>query len=344
MTGSKENTSLPKEVDTRVEPTAFEANSKQRCVLCDNDHYCYLFSAKDQIIKAVCHRTDHAPEGWDRTGTAKDGRGIFTKRGAPQTRKYFPGYITLTPKAIGGEQSWDAPFWRAPAPEWKDTGFQDSGGKEQVIYYEYPDPIDGHPLGRVERKQWSDRRKVYSYQGRKPKSKQITPQHWVGTPEAGDWKPKKGERVWPLYREMDKGFTLAYNRKIIESLLRAKGIRQASQKFHLNEDVSRAWERAKLTGNNQYLNPVETQSRQCFELPAELLKNHSENFEDENLDPLRSTRDLGGWDGLQTQSGLETLKCSEVDLLNYTQITQIHSAKNKVSMSTKIFREWIEWI
>jgi hypothetical protein len=203
MTGSKENTSLPKEVDTRVEPTAFEANSKQRCVLCDNDHYCYLFSAKDQIIKAVCHRTDQAPEGWDRTGTAKDGRGIFTKRGAPQTRKYFPGYITLIPKAIGGEQSWDAPFWREAAPEWKETGIADATAKEQVIHYLYPDPIDGKPLGRVERMQWSDRRKVYSYQGRKPKTKLIIPQHWVGTPEAGDWKPKKGERVWPLYREQE---------------------------------------------------------------------------------------------------------------------------------------------
>jgi hypothetical protein len=203
MTGSKENTSLPKEVDTRVEPTAFEANSKQRCVLCDNDHYCYLFSAKDQIIKAVCHRTDQAPEGWDRTGTAKDGRGIFTKRGAPQTRKYFPGYITLIPKAIGGEQSWDAPFWREAAPEWKETGIADATAKEQVIHYLYPDPIDGKPLGRVERMQWSDRRKVYSYQGRKPKTKLIIPQHWVGTPEEGSWKPKKGERVWPLYREQE---------------------------------------------------------------------------------------------------------------------------------------------
>lgn len=160
-----------------------------------------MTDGKGTITKAVCQWTEESPTGWDRTGTAKDGRGIYTKRGAPQSRKYFPGYIQLTPKQCGGEKHWDAPFYREEIPQWKDTGINDpNGAKEQIIHYYYP-AVDGTPLGRIERIQWTDRRKIYE---KNRKTKQIRPQHWVGTPDEGNWNPKgKGERPWPLYREQE---------------------------------------------------------------------------------------------------------------------------------------------
>jgi hypothetical protein len=198
------NKNLSKDVSLQTEPTAFEASKKEPCPLCGHETYCYLFaSATGQLIKAVCQWTDEPPNGWDRTGTAKDGRPIFTKRGAPQNRKYFPSYIQLSPRACGGEKSWDDPHWREELAQWEDTEIKDAkGNREQVIYYNYP-AIDRTPLGRVERKQWTDRRAVYETTGRKAKTKQIRPQHWVGTPEEGLWSYKKGDRPWPLYRETE---------------------------------------------------------------------------------------------------------------------------------------------
>jgi hypothetical protein len=198
------NKNLSKDVSLQTEPTAFEASKKEPCPLCGHETYCYLFaSAAGQLIKAVCQWTDEPPNGWDRTGTAKDGRPIFTKRGAPQNRKYFPSYIQLAPRSCGGEKSWDDPRWREELAQWEDTGIKDANGnREQVIYYNYP-AIDRTPLGRVERKQWTDRRAVYESKGRKLKTKQIHPQHWVGTAEVGVWTYKKGDRPWPLYRETE---------------------------------------------------------------------------------------------------------------------------------------------
>lgn len=191
-----------KNPSTEGEQQSFEANRNTPCPLCSHDHFCYLVTdGKGTITKAVCQWTEETPEGWDRTGTAKDGRGIYTKRGAPQSRKYFPGHIKLNPKQCGGEKHWDAPFYREPIPQWKDTGANEPNGpKEQLIHYYYP-AVDGSPLGRIERIQWTDRRKVYE---KNRKSKQIRPQHWVGTPEKGEWSSKgKGERPWPLYREQE---------------------------------------------------------------------------------------------------------------------------------------------
>lgn len=203
VSAPKKNQNLSVDVSPQAEPTAFEASKKDPCPLCGHETYCYLFSTGNgDIIKAVCQWTDEPPNGWDRTGTAKDGRPIFTKRGAPQNRKYFPRFIQLTPRACGGEKSWDDPYWREEIPQWEDTGIKSGSHKEQVIYYYYP-AVDRSPLGRIERKQWTDRRAVYESKGRKLKTKQIHPQHWVGTPEEGIWRYKKGDRPWPLYREQE---------------------------------------------------------------------------------------------------------------------------------------------
>jgi hypothetical protein len=192
--------SPPKGVNPKVEPTAFEANRKEPCPLCARDHFCYLFSNGQQLIKAVCQWTDESPSGWDRTGTAKDGRGIFTNRSAPQDRKFFPKFISLTPRTCGGEKHWDDPYWRAEIPHWTDTGIKEPNGpKEQVIHYEYP-AVDTSPLGRVERVQWTDRRKVYM---KGHKTKLVFPKYWVPSSEGGAWINGKGDRPWPLYREQE---------------------------------------------------------------------------------------------------------------------------------------------
>lgn len=204
MTQITTKDTLPQGIGRGAETSAFEASKAQPCPLCGNESYCYLFTGTDgAFTKAVCQWTDEPPNGWDRTGTAKDGRPIFTRRGAPQNRKYFPSYIQLSPRACGGEKSWDDPQWREELVQWEDTEIKDANGnREQVIYYYYP-AVDRSPLGRIERKQWTDRRAVYQSKGRKLKTKQIHPQHWVGTPEEGVWSYKKGDRPWPLYRETE---------------------------------------------------------------------------------------------------------------------------------------------
>ncbi len=92
--------------------TAFQASRATPCPLCDRDHYCFLFpSDEGQIIKVVCQWTDTAPEGWDRTGTAKDGRGVFTKQGYRRIqRKHYPEFIHLAPKPVPTD-----------IPQWQDT-------------------------------------------------------------------------------------------------------------------------------------------------------------------------------------------------------------------------------
>jgi hypothetical protein len=78
-----------------------------------------------------------------------------------------------------------------------------TGAKEQQIEYLYPDE-DGNPRGRVVRCQWTDRRPVYDDRGRKLKSKQIRPSHWVGAPTSGFWNDRgKGDKPWILYREAE---------------------------------------------------------------------------------------------------------------------------------------------
>lgn len=92
--------------------TAFQATAQNHCPLCDRDHYCYLFpDDAGQIIKAICQWTEEPPEGWDKTGIAKDGRGIFTKQGYRRIqRKHYPEFIQLHPKPVPSD-----------IPQWQDT-------------------------------------------------------------------------------------------------------------------------------------------------------------------------------------------------------------------------------
>ncbi|NER83305.1 MAG: hypothetical protein F6K42_27890, partial [Leptolyngbya sp. SIO1D8] len=73
-----------------------------------------------------------------------------------------------------------------------------------------------------------------------------------------------------IWNVMDKEFELAYNRKVIQRLLVGIGAEpQSKQRFHANEDVSKAYER----GNAAEVHEV---VRKCIEIPYEQLRKHSE--------------------------------------------------------------------
>ena len=177
-----------------------EANRQTPCPLCNHDHYCFLIQgSQGQIDKAVCQWTDEAPEGWDRTGTAKDGRGIFTRRGAKRKRAHFPDEIALVV-----EQRGDIPQWQDHLLDMRGDPIaleRKYNAQELVIEYFYPDPNTKQPIGKVVRRQWSDRRRVYD-QGRK--TKHVRPWHWASNEDGGWWSDRgKGDKTWPLYREAE---------------------------------------------------------------------------------------------------------------------------------------------
>jgi hypothetical protein len=149
-------------------------------------HYCYLMSNDlSEVVKVICQwaDTETLPENWNRTGTARDGRGIYTKDGYRQSkRRGYPNCVKLTPVDRG-----DFPQWRVLN--------KDGGEHEKEIEYFYPSDT-GAPLGKVVRRQWSDRRRVYE-QNRKTKA--IRPWHWT----TDGWVPGKGDRPWGLYREQE---------------------------------------------------------------------------------------------------------------------------------------------
>jgi hypothetical protein len=94
-------------------------------------------------------------------------------------------------------------------PQWEPTGQKDGNGFEQVIEYLYPDLITSDPLGKVVRKQWSDRRPVYGSKGQTKQTKEIRPHHYAeptaerrAAGETGWWSDRgKGSKPWPLYRQ-----------------------------------------------------------------------------------------------------------------------------------------------
>ncbi|WP_009630211.1 phage/plasmid primase, P4 family [Synechocystis sp. PCC 7509] len=173
---------------------SIEANRANPCPLCDSDHWCFHLS-EDAVI---CGKTDYAPIGWVKTGEAKDGRGIFAKEnrkrrsqgGLPDETEILP--LRLDPKT-------DSPQWVTRSTVGNEF--------EQEIEYLYPDAETGEPLGKVVRKQWSDRRPAYGRSGRD--TKEIRPWHWVEPHhphqgEKGWWSDRgKGSKQFPLYRQAE---------------------------------------------------------------------------------------------------------------------------------------------
>lgn len=78
---------------------------------------------------------------------------------------------------------------------------------EQQIEYLYPDPETGELLGKVVRKQWTDRRVVYGRNGED--TKRIRPWHWSepyhqNQEGQGFWSDRgKGSKPWSLYRQAE---------------------------------------------------------------------------------------------------------------------------------------------
>jgi len=172
-----------------------EASRAHPCPLCGSDHWCFHLS-EDALI---CGKTDYAPIGWVKTGEAKDGRGIFATVGSRKRRSQgkLPSHEEILPLLL--DPKTDSPQWITRST----VGSED----EQEIEYLYPDAETGEPLGKVIRKQWSDRRAAYGRNGRD--TKEIRPWHWVEPhhPDQGDkgwWSDRgKGAKQFPLYRQAE---------------------------------------------------------------------------------------------------------------------------------------------
>lgn len=168
------------------------------CPGCGHTDWCFHVSE----TKFVCGRIDQPPNGYERQGTAGDGRGIFSKIGSPRPERngHRP---TLADRLL--PIHWQP---KTDSPQWQPTGQKDSKCFEQVIEYLYTDPVTGEPVGKVVRKQWSDRRAVYGVKGQSKQTKHIRPWHLAQPTPAmmadgvSDWWSEgKGCHSWPLYRQ-----------------------------------------------------------------------------------------------------------------------------------------------
>lgn len=170
-----------------------QASDDNRCPCCDSPAWCFIWDNGNAV---ACKRTDVAPDGWKRTGTAKDGRPIYAKSGAKGDCRYKGVLPDLLNFKLEAHQ-------KADFPQWVEIGSDYRGIKELQIEFLYPDPVTGEPLGRVLRKQWEDRRSTYD-----TKNKHIRPWHWAkpSHPDMKDgwWSDRgKGLEPWPLYRESE---------------------------------------------------------------------------------------------------------------------------------------------
>lgn len=77
----------------------------------------------------------------------------------------------------------------------------DGDAQELEIEYLYPD-ADGRPIGKVRRRQWSDRRRWYERDSLK--TKEVRPYHATSTTDPEHpwiWQIGRGPNPWPLYRQ-----------------------------------------------------------------------------------------------------------------------------------------------
>lgn len=179
---------------TTLHPSnGIEASRANPCHVCGSDHWCFNLSED----AAICGKTDYAPSDWVKTGEAKDGRSIFAREGRVRQRGGLPSPEEILPLAL--DPKTDSPQWVTLSTVGNES--------EQQIEYLYPDPETGEPLGKVVRKQYTDRRAVYGRSGRD--TKEIRPQHSVKPyhPDQGDkdwWSDRgKGSKEFPLYKQAE---------------------------------------------------------------------------------------------------------------------------------------------
>lgn len=176
------------------QPKGTEASRANPCPLCNSEKWCFHLN-EDAV---VCGKTDHAPLDWVKTGEATDGRGIFAHEGSQKRQRgSLPNPEEILPLAL--DPKTDSPQWTTLCTIGTES--------ERQVEYLYPDTETGEPLGKVLRKEWSDRRAAY---GRSQKeTKEIRPWHWQepyhqNQSGKGWWSDRgKGQRKWPPYKEAE---------------------------------------------------------------------------------------------------------------------------------------------
>ena len=175
-----------------------EASSGNQCPCCDSSKWCFIL---DDGNAAICGKTDSAPNGWVKVGQAKDGRNIFAREGSRRHRHHgLPNPEEILPLALNP---------KTDLPQWITLSTVGTESEQQIEYF-YPNSETGEPLGKVVRKQWTDRRRVYGRSGKE--TKEVRPWHWAkpSHPEVqtGWWSDRsRGEKEygykWPLYRQSE---------------------------------------------------------------------------------------------------------------------------------------------
>ena len=151
----------------------------------------------------ICGRTDIAPSGWIWRASAKDGRAIFAKEGIDNNTQHSRENFYSAHRRVSDLPIPDSVKLilqiKEDFPVWVDLTSHIDAVERQIIY-PYPDPSTGNPLGRVVRRQWSDRRPVYQN-----REKSIRPEYCVDScsREEDKWVTGKGKKPWPLYREAE---------------------------------------------------------------------------------------------------------------------------------------------
>ena len=199
-----------------------EVSKGDPCDCCGSDHWCFRSADRHLLI---CGKTDSPPPGWKKIGTASDDRPMFIKDGNPQHTQRSWGYTSKSVRNYKSKQHVSSlpnvspdlvhltPQAKGDFPVWTDVGQPVDGAVERQIIFSYPDPSTGRPLGRVVRRQWSDRRPAYE----KERTKLIRPEHWVVSSSLleGKWVTGKGKQPWSLYRESEVREAIAHGETVI---------------------------------------------------------------------------------------------------------------------------------
>jgi hypothetical protein len=212
------------------------------CPICASTDWCWLtVDSKDGLIGSICGKGKSAPEGWTQDDrTAKDGRHIYHKGNSKTAhRRKFPKAIEWRKWELPAGPEWkprpvsesfsrgDRVRFKAGSdlfeflsyadkgrckisrngavtevyPDKLELATRDGDDRELEIEYSYTD-ADGRAVGRIRRRQWTDRRRWY--EAGYLKTKEIRPSHSVrGTDPENPWiwKLGRGDQPWPLYRQ-----------------------------------------------------------------------------------------------------------------------------------------------
>ena len=196
----------------KIQQEGRQVSKEEPCPLCGGEYRCFLLS--DDCV--VCGGMDIAPAGWRRVKASKDGRGIFSRGSGKgsgkrsQKAKSKPKIELPVPNEI-------LPLVVCPqtdSPEWVTLATLGSESEIEIEYL-YPNLLTGESLGKVVRRQWTDRRSVYRDKAGKLHNKLIQPWHWAEPyhPDQsgkGWWSDRgKGSKTWPLYCESEVGAEIA---------------------------------------------------------------------------------------------------------------------------------------